>query len=342
MVPSHREPSAPGVRPFDAVEDRPQSRGVPSQMGNCLGGGDLAHRPASADQQPVLRVDAVVHGDAAALVEHRAVGQNPPARRLAERRARRNGAEQRDDRAAQPGPEGIGIAVARQHDLHRRDRASSGVEPPAAIRALHAAHAGVDMHSCACLDRGPRETARIAERMQISAPSIEHRARVAVRACGALERLALEQPDGRSAPLELRAGAAYRGRVPRVHGRAQRAVLPRIAVDAVPLHEIEDQRRSGARQSVHAPAEIGAELALHRVRVELEPRIDLSSVAARSAESELLSLEQHHGRARSRRVQRRGESGDAAAHDRHVGAHISLERRRRGRGRCGFCVQVGH
>ncbi len=216
----------------------------------------------------------------------------------------------------------------------------SSRQPP--VRALHAERAALGVHSSARLDRGPRQTARVHQRIQVPAASIEQGARIALRARRARKRSAFEQLDRRAPPLELRASLAYCRRVPRMHGRTQRAVLPRIASDTVPLHQVEDQRRGGARQRIHAPAEIGAEVALDRVRVELEPGVDLSSISARGAEPELFGLEQHHGRPGSRGVQRRRESGDAAAHHGHIGAHIALERGRRGRGICGVLVQVGH
>ena len=69
----------------------------------------------------------------------------------------------------------------------------------------------------------------------------------------------------------------------RAHGCAQRAVLSRVAVYRMPFYELEHESRSSTGQRIHARTEIGAEIALDRVGIDLEAGIDLTAVASGGA-----------------------------------------------------------
>jgi hypothetical protein len=73
-----------------------------------------------------------------------------------------------------------------------------------------------------------------------------------------------------------------------------------------------------------------------------EAWIDLTAVAPGSAPTGLLGLEQHDAGTLLGEMQGGRQTGDAPAHDGHIGSHIPVERRRRGGGFRGILIQADH
>ena len=130
--------------------------------------------------------------------------------------------------------------------------------------------------------------------------------------------------------------------MPLAHRGSQSAAAARVARDAMPLDEIEDEVGGRPGERVHAPSQVGAEIPFDHVGIGLQARIDLAPVAARSAPSRLLRLQQDHRRAFLRKVQGARQARESAAHDHHVGAHIAGKRRSGRVGPRGFSVKIRH
>ena len=194
------------------------------------------------------------------------------------------------------------------------------------------------MHGGARLQRSAREPPGKTQGIQIPAAAIQHRQPVAPRPRRLIESGTLQQFHRRAAARQLLRGDSNLGRVLRPHCCAQGAVAARVAANVMPLDEIEYKGRRGAGEGIHAAAQLLAEVALHRIRIELQAGIDLAAIAAGGAPARLLRLEQHDLRALLRQMQSGRQSGDAAADHGRIGAHIPVQRRRRDRGFRGILV----
>ena len=100
-------------------------------------------------------------------------------------------------------------------------------------------------------DRSARKTAGVAERMEIAAARVQHRADVAVRAGHLAQLLAVQILHRHAAADALLRRLLDRGGAGLVVGRAQRAILPRFARDLVAADQVvrEIGRAVGERRS---------------------------------------------------------------------------------------------
>jgi hypothetical protein len=110
----------------------------------------------------------------------------------------------------------------------------------------------------------------------------------------------------------------------------------------MPTDEIEHERRCRACEGVHPSAKIRAEVALDRIRVELEARVDLTAVSPGGTETGILRLEQHYLGAGLRGMKRCGQTGDPTPHDGDIGMRDPIERWCRRSGRCSVTVENRH
>src|SRR5882757_9310294 len=72
LIPGHRQPSAPGVRPSNASQARPELFCVSKEVRYRGCGCNFTLGTASADQQTLTAVEAIINGDSTAFVENRA------------------------------------------------------------------------------------------------------------------------------------------------------------------------------------------------------------------------------------------------------------------------------
>ena len=110
-----------------------------------------------------------------------------------------------------------------------------------------------------------------------------------------------------------------------------------MAIDAVPLDQLEYQVGDAARELDQPFAPLGPVFRHHLVRVRLQPRDDLPAGSPRRAPAGLPRLQQDDVGARLGQMQRRRKPGKTGAHDNRVGPpllrqHRRIGRRRRGRG----------
>jgi hypothetical protein len=122
-------------------------------------------------------------------------------------------------------------------------------------------------------------------------------------------------------------------------GGRMRALDPAAAVlrhlHAVLLDQGEDDVGGATRELDQALAALGAEHLDDLVGVVFQARDHLAAVATRGAPAGLARLQHQRANAPLGQVQRRRESGIAAADDADIGRRRLLERRRRRRGRGG-------
>ena len=128
--------------------------------------------------------------------------------------------------------------------------------------------------------------------------------------------LAVQQRHRHAAPDALLRGVLDRGGARFIVGRAQRAVLPRLAGDLVAADQVEREVGGAVGKRDHAAAEVGAEIGLDLIGIVLEARIDLAAIVARCAPARLLRLQHGHVDALLGQMQRGGQPGKAAADDR--------------------------
>jgi hypothetical protein len=102
----------------------------------------------------------------------------------------------------------------------------------------------------------------------------------------------------------------------------------------------EDSVRRAAGERHHSPFQIAAEMALYFLRFMLEPRVDLSAVAARRAPARLSRFQNSYIGATLSKVQRRRQPSKATAHHDDAGAFVAAKRRGRDRVPCGFGVKA--
>ena len=157
-------------------------------------------------------------------------------------------------------------------------------------------------------DRGAREAAGVTERMQIAAARIEHGADVAIRAGHLAQLLAVQIRHRHAAADALLRGLLDRGGAGLVIGRAQRAVLPRLARDLVAADQIMREVRGAVGELDHAAAELGAEIGLDLIGIVLQAGIDLAAIVARRAPARLLRLQHQRLDALLGQMQRRGQA----------------------------------
>ena len=172
------------------------------------------------------------------------------------------------------------------------------------------------MNGSARRDRGTRQAARIAQRMQVAAAVVQHGAEIAVGAGHLPHLLAVQQLHRHAAADALLGGAFDSRRACFIVGRAQRAVLPCLAGDLVAADQVEREVGSTVGKRDHAAAEVGAEIGLDLIGIVLQPRIDLPAIIARCAPARLLRFQHGHVDALLGQMQRRGQPGEAAADDR--------------------------
>ena len=187
------------------------------------------------------------------------------------------------------------------------------------------------MNRGAGCDRGAREAARIAQRLQIAAPPIQHGADVSIGSRRLSQSVPVEHRDRHAAPDALFRGLLDGGRIPSVIGGAQGSVLPRLAGDLMTADKVEREDRRIIGKCDHAPAEIGAERRFDRIGVQLQSRIELTAVVAGGAPDRLLCFEHDRIGPLLGEMQCGRKSGKPAAHDRD--RHVAVGLKRRGRNR---------
>ena len=126
------------------------------------------------------------------------------------------------------------------------------------------------MDGSARRDRGARQAARIAQRMQIAATLVQHGAEIAVGAGHLPHLFAVQQRHRHAAADALLCRVFDSRRACFIVGRAQRAVLPRLAGNLIAADQVECVVRGTVGERDHAAAEVGAEIGLDLVRVVLQ------------------------------------------------------------------------
>ncbi len=194
------------------------------------------------------------------------------------------------------------------------------------------------MNDRARRDRGARQTARVAQRMQVAAAIVQHGAEIAVGPGHLPHLFAVQQRHRHAAADALFCGVFDSRRACFIVSRAQRAVLPRLAGDLVAADQVERVVGGAVGKRDHAAAELSAEIRLDLVRVVLQPRIDLPAIVARRAPARLLRFQHDCVHALLGQMQRRRQPGKTAADDRDRDIFVRIERRRRRRrhGRIGI------
>src|ERR1700739_2725351 len=117
--------------------------------------------------------------------------------------------------------------------------------------------------------------------MQVTAAFVEHGAEIVLAASHCAHFLVPEQSDRHAAADALLRGRSDAGCGRLVIGRAQRAVLPRLAGDLVATYQVEREVRGTVGKIDPAAAEVGTEISLDPIRVMLQPRIELPAIVAR-------------------------------------------------------------
>jgi hypothetical protein len=113
------------------------------------------------------------------------------------------------------------------------------------------------------------------------------------------------------------------------HRGAQRTLPARLAFDTQPFDEVEDDLGSGPRKRVHAPSQLGPEVAFDGVRIMFQAGIYLPAVASGGTPARLFRLQQGHLHARFGQMQCSRQARESPADDRDIGARVAVERRRR-------------
>ena len=162
------------------------------------------------------------------------------------------------------------------------------------------------MNGSARRDCGTRQTARIAQRMQVAAAVVQHGAEIAIGAGHLAHLFSVQQRYRHAAADALFCSVLDSRRARFIVGRAQRAILPRLAGDLVAADQVERVVRGAVGKRDHAAAKLSAEIGLDLVRVVLEARIDLAAIVARRAPARLLRLQHGHVDALLGQMQRRG------------------------------------
>src|SRR5258707_2556219 len=145
---------------------------------------------------------------------------------------------------------------------------------PVAVCTLHPApilfmaSARVPPCTAAPAPSAARASPRIAQGIQVSAATVQHRDPVTPGTGRALEARALQQLDRSAAACKLFGGNGHQRRRLHPYRRAQRPVSTCITTNAMALDEIENELRCAASEGVHAAAQFRAELTLHLVRID--------------------------------------------------------------------------
>ncbi len=216
------------------------------------------------------------------------------------------------------------------------------MHPPLGADPVHGERSRAAVHGRTRPERSTRQPTRIAQGIQVSAATVQHRDPVTPGTGRALEARALQQLDRSAAACKLFGGNAHQRRRLHPYRRAQRPVSTCITTNAMALDEIENELRCAAGEGVHAAAQLLAELTLHLVRIVLETGIDLTTVSAGCAPARFLGLQQHDLCALLREMQGRRQSGDASAHHDDVGSYIPVEGRRGSRRLRGILIEIRH
>ena len=176
---------------------------------------------------------------------------------------------------------------------------------------------------------GAREPLREFQRMEMPGLGIAAAAEVDIGADGCGERVAAEPFDGRVAVVAfqlLDIGDLVPDEAPLVRGLDQ-AGAP-VAVDAVPGDQALDQRLGFLGELPEVVRVLAAELLLQPILVAPLPRVELPAVPPRRAPADLLRFDEGDIDAGLGQVQRRGQSGVAAADDRDMRLLTARERRK--------------
>ncbi|MGY4629774.1 hypothetical protein ACVWY3_007530 [Bradyrhizobium sp. USDA 4486] len=242
---------------------------------------------------------------------------------------------------AERGPEIVRKAIGSEQHLFGMHHRTRRLDAPARAFAAQRQRRRLAVDLRAGRDRGARETAGVAERMQIAAASIKHGADVAVGARHLAKLLAVQIGHRHAAADALLRGALDRGGAGLVVGRTQRAVLSRLARDLVAADQIMREIRRAIGERDHAAAELRAEIGLDLIGIVLQAGIGVAAIVAGRAPARLLRFQHQRLDALLRQMQRGGKPRVAAAHDRDGNALVRIERRRRNRCDGGVGVERG-
>ena len=150
------------------------------------------------------------------------------------------------------------------------------------------------MHGGAGRDRGARQSPRVTQRMQVAAAPVQHGAEIAVAAGHLAHLLAAQQLDRHAAADALFCSTFDCRRAGFIIGRAQRAVLSRLARNLVAADQVECEIGGAVGERDHATAQVGAEIGFDAVGIVLEPGIDLAAIVARCTPARLVRLQHRH------------------------------------------------
>jgi hypothetical protein len=172
-----------------------------------------------------------------------------------------------------------------------------------------------------------RKAARKGEWLQPAAAGIEHARDVLVGSENGRDLIPVEHFERRAARPPL----AHPVLLPWQRGaavdRVNPALSPSAAVDPVLGHEFEHEIRSRARKVDQAPSALCSEAALEVVRIELESRDYLTSIASGGSPARFRGLDEHDLGSSFGRVVGGRESREASTDHTEVGSSITRERR---------------
>src|SRR5258708_38559070 len=115
------------------------------------------------------------------------------------------------------------------------------MHPPSSAEPVHGERPCAAVHGRTRAEGSTRQPTRIAQGIQVSAATVQHRDPVTPGTGRALEARALQQLDGSAAACKLFGGSAHLRRRLRPYRRAQCSVSACITTNAMALDEIENE-----------------------------------------------------------------------------------------------------
>jgi hypothetical protein len=228
--------------------------------------------------------------------------------------------------AREAGPEVVGIGVGGEHHVARAHVASVGCDAPAVAVPREAGGARARRDPRPGAQRGPRQPAHVAHRMdRARAPVIEPAGIAPAADHGARLLRAQHLHRGAEPPPFVVATLQPLKRRWRVGG-VDRAVPRRFAADLMFLDQRKHVLGRGAEALDEAAAICGAEGRAHRRGRVPDTGIHETHVPARPAMADAFGFQYEAVEPRLRAVQRGRQAGEPAPHDGDIRRGIAVER----------------
>jgi hypothetical protein len=174
--------------------------------------------------------------------------------------------------------------------------------------------------------RSASETARVGEGLQPSATRVKYAGDVLVGSENGCDLIPVEDFECGTARLPLAHAVFFQRHRPAVVDCVNPTLAPRPAVDLMLGDEFEHEIRCCAREVHKASTPFCAEATLEIVRIELEPRNHLPTVAPSCAPSRFCGLDEHDVGPGFRGVVGGRKSRESPANDTQFGKPITRER----------------